>query len=226
MKKVKSDTTFSLAPVYGNSSVANIMNPNELNDYELTQMMPVQHNLIQNPIGNNGLMIQQSSQHLANNKYGMNDLGISDNTMMPQPIYTMNNNYANNSYYSWSSNLAPTTQTNRSFSGLVHKPTHQAVVPTSGIEDTLEDSVKCSIKVIHQSYTMYLSSIVENMNEDLKRNSHFNNIQHNYSSYNSQAGNVIMMNSSGNFEEIMKYLGFYARKFVRFSQNIPGMFTF
>ena len=187
-------------------------------------MMPVQQNLIQNPISNNGLMIQQSSQHLANNKYGMNELGISDSNMMPHSNYTMGNNYANNSYYAWSSNSAPASHMNRPASGLVHKPAHQVTVPTSSIEDTLEDSVKCSIKVIHQSYTMYLSSIVENMNEDFKRYSHFNNIQHNYSSFNSQSGNVVMLNSTGNFEEIMKYLGFYARKFVRFSQNIPGMF--
>lgn len=101
------------------------------------------------------------------------------------------------------------------------------------MQDTLEDSIKYSIKVIHQSYSEYLSSIVEKMNEDFHLNSHFNSLQQqqqqhqsNYQFY--QQNGLVPIgqaeHSSWNwgFEEIMKYFGFYARKFVRFSQNIPG----
>jgi hypothetical protein len=73
------------------------------------------------------------------------------------------------------------------------------------------------------------------MNEDLKRSNHFNNNLHhqNYQMY-PQPNSMMQSNanfthqavqscSSGSFEEIMKYFAFYARKFVRFSQNIPGL---
>lgn len=62
----------------------------------------------------------------------------------------------------------------------------------------------------NNNYQMYLQP--NNMHQN-PNNTNFNNPVH-------QTACV-----SGSFEEIMKYFGFYARKFVRFSQNIPGKLT-
>jgi len=69
------------------------------------------------------------------------------------------------------------------------------------------------------------------MNEDFQFNNHYNqNVNSNYQFY-PQNGLVTLSGSQSDhsswncgFEEIMKYFGFYARKFVRFSQNIPGIY--
>lgn len=70
------------------------------------------------------------------------------------------------------------------------------------------------------------------MNEDFKRNGYFNHLQqqqqpsNNYQLYHQNNVGGLQRNNTinfvGNFEDIMKYFAFYARKFVRFSQNIPG----
>ena len=67
------------------------------------------------------------------------------------------------------------------------------------------------------------------MNEDFKRNGYFNNVQqpNNYQLYHQNNMGGLQRNNTinfvGNFDDIMKYFAFYARKFVRFSQNIPGL---
>ena len=69
------------------------------------------------------------------------------------------------------------------------------------------------------------------MNEDFQFSGHFNQNVNNSNNYQFYPQNGLVPLNGGQsehsgwncgFEEIMKYFGFYARKFVRFSQNIPG----
>lgn len=240
MKRVKSDVTYTPSTPQ--------MNP--ASDYELSQLMPMNQSNMQNNLNaqaNQHLMPINQSFTTNNNDYTMascDEYGNSFN--MNYNNNQMNNQFMNNNYYAWSgggtvNNQLPNTshmnQAAISVSTSQHKPIVQQSTSTTSIEDSLEDSIKYSIKVIHQSYTEYLSSIVENMNEDLKRSSHFNSLSHQNNNYhvyqNNQNGGLLSSNqlnngvasncAVGSFEEIMKYFGFYARKFVRFSQNIPGL---
>lgn len=238
MKRVKSETTYT-----GNNNPILNQAINPMNDYELSQMTPVQHSGMNNNMSAHTLIQNHSFttgvDYSMNVDYNTGSQFTQYSNMSTGDFNTVNNN---NNYYAWSDNSVPLTHTNTNRAILApsqQKPQIQQTI-SSSIEDTLEDSIKYSIKVIHQSYSEYLSTIVECMNEDLKRNNHYNNNLHhqnnnnNYQMY-QQSNNMHQQNPnpnfnssvqatcvSGSFEEIMKYFGFYARKFVRFSQNIPG----
>lgn len=138
----------------------------------------------------------------------------------------------NSVYYTWSNNQMPNQMTSSTLMSdqiidgnnsrmmtlqqpkLQQQHQQQQQINQVCIEDLLEDSIKCKIKVIHQSYTEYLSNLVDVMNNELLKTSMFNNNM-NYQNYQPHV--------SGSVAEILRCLNFYAKKVLSFSQNIPGL---
>ena len=176
----------------------NIINQQHIiqNHHYNSEFIPINNDLY----SNQNIIDVPQNYHLNNYNNGQQTANISHSN--------------NNTYYSWSSNALPNMVNNQMIdnnSRMIQHKSHQNQVVC--IEDSLEDSVKCTIKVIYQSYTEYLSTFAEAMNSDLLKNNTFNNNM-NYSNYN-------QINST--YVEILKYLSFYAKKISIFSQNIPGL---
>lgn len=228
-----------------NNCVNNINNINTINTSNMNINIINQQQIIQNNHyahnPNEFIPMNQTTDMYSTNN--MMDPSMSQNYPMAVNSYnTMPaaSNLNQNSYYSWASNGVPNvvpavmntnpinliaTNNNQMIESnnrimLQQAKPHQ--VNTVCIEDSLEDEVKHLIKVIHQSYTHYLSSIVECMNTEFAKNTMFNN-NLNYSNYHHHQQQQHQQHLNGSFIEIMKYLNFYWRKIFSFSQNIPGL---
>ena len=160
---------------------------------------------------NNNNNIQANSQIYSAHAYSsQHNFSVGDSNSMTAT------NYYSNSYYDWSS-PSNCTQLNSRNSQMISQSFTNNNNNSSSVENTLETGVRDLIKIIYQSFQVYLNPLLHLLKEELNKNSNQYNYQHRLASNQYQASI-----EKKNLREIMDYLRFYARKFANFSENIPG----
>jgi hypothetical protein len=217
-----------MQPIQNINCINNIntsnMNINIINNQQIIQNHHYNNN-------NDFITINSNDLYSNTNLIDPNNYGMNSNYNNGSIIANVNNN---NTYYSWNptmpnSNINMNNNGNNNNQMIVNHVKHQQIQHhhhhTAGsgfcIEDSLNENVKNLIKVIHQAYTQYLSSIVENMTTEFAKNATFNNSL-NYNHHH-HSNNHHQHQQNGSFIEMMKYLNFYMRKVCSFSHNIPGL---
>jgi len=190
LKRIKNEATY--------------LNTNEVQNYSMMNMSSILNN-------NNNI---QANQHI----YPSN--GYSNQNGYAIAINDSNNltyNYSK-SYYDWSANSNCSQLQVRNQQMISQSFSNTNINSTSSsIENSLETSVRDLIKIIYQSYQVYLSPLLLMLKDELNKNSNTYN-------YNRMSQNQFQSNGTKKcLREIMDYLRFYARKFASFSENIPGL---
>ena len=174
---------------------------NEIHNYSMMNM---------SSILNNNNNIQANQQNYSSNSYTNGYGGITNSN-------NINYNYSN-SYYDWTSSSNCSQLQIRNQQTTVQCFSNSTANNTTNlIENSLDTSVRDLIKIIYQSYQVYLSSLLPMLKDELNKNSsHYNYNRLDQNQYQANGAKKCM-------REIMDYLRFYARKFASFSENIPGL---